>query len=65
MYTHRTLAVVGVLAASLALSACAAPASDMGMGGELAVRAVHRYEPGGYVIHHDDDPAPPAGDRDV
>lgn len=32
MYTHRTLAVVGVLAASLALSACAAPASDMGMG---------------------------------
>ena len=32
MYTRRTLAVVGVLAASLALSACAAPASDMGMG---------------------------------
>ena len=42
MYTHRTLAVVGVLAASLALSACAAPASDMGMGANI----VEEYDGG-------------------
>ena len=32
MFTHRTLAVVGVLAATLSLSACAVNGTGMGMG---------------------------------
>ncbi len=33
MFTHRTLAIVGILAASLTLSACTMTGNGMGMGG--------------------------------